>query len=324
MHARPRDACAAGQFEHREDVRLVAVHAAGRQQAHHVQRAAAGLRGGAGGAQLGVGEEAAVLDRRVDRGSGPGRRCGRRRGSCGRLRNCPSARRAGRRGGLRYGSACAARWPSRRRQFGRSAWARALSVGSSRWPQPSRISRTTGLGRGGLARGIPQGGRPVTSDRAGLAGAIVAKRLKPKPPFDASSCIGHPVPSARTDHERTPASPSPSRSPSLALAAPFAQRHAGHRQGQRQHHRARPARPTATSSTVNGSISIESSAQRRRRRNRQRQHHRRRRHPRRSLSTVNGSIRVGDAGAVSTAASKPSTAASSSTAAATSAAASRP
>jgi hypothetical protein len=57
-----------GQVEHREDVRLVAVHAAGREQAHDVKRPAGLARRGAGRAQLGVGEETAVLDRGVDPG----------------------------------------------------------------------------------------------------------------------------------------------------------------------------------------------------------------------------------------------------------------
>jgi hypothetical protein len=54
------------QFHHREQVALVAVHAAGRQQAHQVQGAAVVEHRGAGAAQRRVLEEAAVLDRGVD------------------------------------------------------------------------------------------------------------------------------------------------------------------------------------------------------------------------------------------------------------------
>ena len=68
MHRHPRHAAARGQLEHREHVRLVAVHAAGRKQAHHVQGAAAGQHRVAGGVEFGVVEEAGVLDRRVDPG----------------------------------------------------------------------------------------------------------------------------------------------------------------------------------------------------------------------------------------------------------------
>jgi hypothetical protein len=43
MHGHPRHALAARQFQHRHDVLLVAVHAAGRQQPEHVQGRLIGL-----------------------------------------------------------------------------------------------------------------------------------------------------------------------------------------------------------------------------------------------------------------------------------------
>src|SRR5690606_11166275 len=55
-----------------------------------------------------------------------------------------------------------------RRQLGTLAWAMALSRGSSRWPQPSRISRTTGLGRFS-ASGTSLG--PVNNGRCDCSGA---------------------------------------------------------------------------------------------------------------------------------------------------------
>ncbi len=68
MHGDLRHTFAPGQFEHREDVVLVAVHATGGEQAHEMERAVDRLRGGTGGAQFGIGEEAAVLDGRIDAG----------------------------------------------------------------------------------------------------------------------------------------------------------------------------------------------------------------------------------------------------------------
>ena len=113
----------------------------------------------------------------------------------------------------------------------------------------------------------------------------------------------------------------------LALAA---RRHARlrpaprrHRQGQRQHHRRGRPGHTATSRPSTAASSVESQRAGRRSRNRQRQHPGGRRHPAsRSLSTVNGGIRVGEQARGDRGAWKRSTAASSSTAAAASATAS--
>ena len=65
---RRRHAFACSEIEHREQVLLVAVDPARRQQPQHVQSAAGSLRRSAGRAQLGIGEETAVLDRRIDAG----------------------------------------------------------------------------------------------------------------------------------------------------------------------------------------------------------------------------------------------------------------
>src|SRR3546814_5333965 len=63
----PQHAGAMRELQHGEHLRFMAVHAAGREQAHDVQ-GAAGLHRLAGAAQPSVVEEAAVLDRRVDPG----------------------------------------------------------------------------------------------------------------------------------------------------------------------------------------------------------------------------------------------------------------
>ena len=68
MHRDPRHARAMRELEHREDVRLVAVHAARREQAHHVQGAVVGDGIPASRIQFGIGEEAAVLDRGIHPG----------------------------------------------------------------------------------------------------------------------------------------------------------------------------------------------------------------------------------------------------------------
>ncbi len=68
MHGDLRHALAVGQIEHGEDVVLVAVHAAGREQAKHVQDVPARLGRLARRDQLGGPEEAAVLDGRIDAG----------------------------------------------------------------------------------------------------------------------------------------------------------------------------------------------------------------------------------------------------------------
>ena len=68
MHRHTCHPRALGQFQHREDVRFMAVHAAGREQAHHVQGAAARIHRRARRIQFAVVEEAGVLDRRVHAG----------------------------------------------------------------------------------------------------------------------------------------------------------------------------------------------------------------------------------------------------------------
>ena len=68
MHAHPARAAGLGQAQEGEDVLLVAVHAARRQQAEHMQHTIAGFRRGDSGVQLRVGGEAAVLDGGVDAG----------------------------------------------------------------------------------------------------------------------------------------------------------------------------------------------------------------------------------------------------------------
>lgn len=55
VHVDLRHAFAAGQFDHREDVPLVSVLPAGREQAEQMQGGAGGLGRGAGGAQFIVG-----------------------------------------------------------------------------------------------------------------------------------------------------------------------------------------------------------------------------------------------------------------------------
>jgi hypothetical protein len=65
MHRDVGHAFAARELDHREQVFLMAVHAARRQQAEQVQGAAGSLRRLAGGDQFGIGVEAAVLDRGV-------------------------------------------------------------------------------------------------------------------------------------------------------------------------------------------------------------------------------------------------------------------
>jgi hypothetical protein len=82
------------------------------KQAHHVQRAAAGRWRPRRRHSIRRWRRSCRPRSPHRPGSGPGRRCGRRRGSCGRPRNCPSARPAGRRGGLRYAPACAGRSPA--------------------------------------------------------------------------------------------------------------------------------------------------------------------------------------------------------------------
>ena len=103
--------------------------------------------------QLGVGEEAAVLDRRVDAGQVL---VDDAAGAEVHVADFGIAHLP-----VRQADVAAFGMDQRVRALGQqarassaaSAWARALSVGSSRWPQPSRISRTTGLGRGGAGIG---------------------------------------------------------------------------------------------------------------------------------------------------------------------------
>ncbi len=57
-----------GQAQKREDMLLVAVHAAGREQTHDMQAMAAGFGGGDGGQQLGILAETSVLDGSIDPG----------------------------------------------------------------------------------------------------------------------------------------------------------------------------------------------------------------------------------------------------------------
>ena len=68
MHGHLRHAGALRQLEHGEDVRLMTVNAARREQAHHVQGTAIGLHDGAGGIQFGIGKKTAILDRGIDAG----------------------------------------------------------------------------------------------------------------------------------------------------------------------------------------------------------------------------------------------------------------
>lgn len=67
MDRDPPGAARRGQPQQGEHLRLVAVHAAGRQQAEHVQ-GAVGAHGVDGGVQRRVEVEAAVLERRLDPG----------------------------------------------------------------------------------------------------------------------------------------------------------------------------------------------------------------------------------------------------------------
>ncbi len=68
MHRHIRHALPSGQFQHREDVLLVAVHPTRRQQAEHMQGTVLRLGRRAGRQQLRIGEEAAIADGRVDPG----------------------------------------------------------------------------------------------------------------------------------------------------------------------------------------------------------------------------------------------------------------
>ena len=68
VHGDARHAAARGEVEHGEDVRLVAVHAAGRDEAKQVERAIGRLGRVAGLHERGVVEETAVGDRGVDAG----------------------------------------------------------------------------------------------------------------------------------------------------------------------------------------------------------------------------------------------------------------
>ena len=68
MRGDARHALAGGQSDHREDVVLVAVHATRREQAEHVQGAAARLRRRAGREQGFVARKAAIGNRRIDAG----------------------------------------------------------------------------------------------------------------------------------------------------------------------------------------------------------------------------------------------------------------
>jgi hypothetical protein len=133
------------------------------------------------------------------------------------------------------------------RQFGRSAWASALSAGSSRWPQPSRISRTTGLGRDWWQARATRGDFGQGSERDCSEGG--------KPNAHSTHPVaGHPIHGIdRHDaHAR------------LALALGLAPRRFTIRLSRRTRTKTStrstaasppsPARPTATWSTVNGSI----------------------------------------------------------------------
>ena len=131
VHGNARDSLTPRQIQHREQVRLVAVHAAGREQAEQVQGTAGRLRRGAGAVSSGLAKKLP---------SAMAHRCG----STGRRRHpvrarlgahLPSGRpRAGPIGSGCAGSRAAARSSERGLRHG-------VVVRSSRWPQPSRMSR---------------------------------------------------------------------------------------------------------------------------------------------------------------------------------------
>ncbi len=68
MHGHLLHALAVCQFQHRQDLLLVAVHATGREQPEYMQGGGRLRRSGAGADQFGIVEETAVLDRRVHPG----------------------------------------------------------------------------------------------------------------------------------------------------------------------------------------------------------------------------------------------------------------
>ena len=68
MHGNARHTLALGQLEHRENVLFVAVHAAGRKQSHHMQRAVARRYRVAGFAEFAIFEKRTIRNRRVDAG----------------------------------------------------------------------------------------------------------------------------------------------------------------------------------------------------------------------------------------------------------------
>ena len=146
MHRDLRHELAPRQFQHREQVVLVAVHAAGREQAEQVQRCARARAPRRSRAQFVIGEEAAVLDGRVDAGEvlvddAPGAEVHVPDFGIAHLpvRQADVAAFGVHQRVRAFGPELAPM-----RQFGLAS---ALSAGSSRWPQPSRISNTTGLGR---------------------------------------------------------------------------------------------------------------------------------------------------------------------------------
>ena len=162
---RPGRRRSSSSLRQRGDMVLMRMDAARRQQADQMRGAAAFL-------QLGdeLAERLVLGERSRPRPPGrcaadPASRRGRRRDSCGRLRNCPSGRSAGRR---RSRSPRAGHAGSRAGNGASSApfaSATQLSARSRRSPQPSRMHRTTGRGR--LAAPV---GRLTASHPAKLKG----------------------------------------------------------------------------------------------------------------------------------------------------------
>ena len=146
MHAAPwRTPRARGELDHRRDLPLVAVHAARRDEAQHVQRAAATARlpttaASSTGLRRELAGRDSVIDARevlVDDAS----RADVEMPDLG-VAHLPARQSDGKLGRVDRRVRDASR--EARRQFGMRALAIALSGAGSRLPKPSRMTRTTG------------------------------------------------------------------------------------------------------------------------------------------------------------------------------------